>query len=153
MSDERIIGFWQEFQQRHGIAAPCPPVTTFGDTPQLRDEFAGLVLAGRKRATAGLALWYGQEREMAPKSGEMEIFTDGADMPRGVIRITEIRVGPLASVDDDFARDEGEGDGSRDYWLAVHREFFARELAAEGLALADTVQVLFQRFALVYPAG
>ncbi len=150
MTDEAALDvFWTAFQAAHGIDAPRPPVTAFGDSEDQQDELAELVLTGRKRATASLALWYGQDRETAPKSGDFAIFTDGSGKPRGVIRTTETRIGKLISVDDAFAADEGEGDGSRDYWLAEHRRFFIAELAREGLTLTDTVLVVFERFELL----
>lgn len=149
MDDARLEAFWVGFQAETGITGPRPPVTRFGDSTDQQDALAALVVAGRKRATASLALWYGSDRASAPKQGDMHIFTDGAGRPLGVIRTTEVREGPLTSVDDQFACDEGEGDGTRAYWLAEHRRFFAAELAQEGLELVDTVKVTFERFACV----
>ena len=72
--------------------------------------------------------------------------------PGKLERTREIRVGRLDSVDDAFAWDEGEGDRSRDYWLREHRAFFQRT-ADRALAEqeVDALQVVFERFALVWP--
>ena len=37
-----------------------------------------------------------------------------------MIETTDVRVGPLGSVDEEFAWDEGEGDRTRDDWLRMH---------------------------------
>ena len=58
---------------------------------------------------------------------------------------------PLASVDDQFAWDEGEGDRSRTWWLAAHRRYFARQAARQGFAMSDDIATVFERFELVWP--
>ena len=63
-----------------------------------------------------------------------------------VTRTTDVRVGPLSSVDDAFAWDEGEGDRSRAYWLDVHTDCFARAMAALGQEMHADIPVVFERF-------
>ena len=67
-----------------------------------------------------------------------------------MIRITEVRVGPLSSVDDQFAYDEGEGDRTRTYWLAAHTEFFRRVLTGLGIDFDNDMATIFQRFEVLY---
>jgi uncharacterized protein YhfF len=126
-----------------------PPVTAFGDPGAQQDALAALVLAGRKRATAGLLAEYEAEQVPLPQPGDLEIFTDGSGTPLGVIRITEMRVGMFNTVDAAFAADEGEGDGSLDYWRAEHRRFFQAVAEAQGYAFSDQSLVVFVRFELV----
>ncbi len=76
---------------------------------------------------------------------------DGAGAPRVVLRTVELRIGPIASVDDAFAWDEGEGDRSRDYWLAAHRRFFGRTCAARDETFTEQHEVIFERFTVVAP--
>jgi uncharacterized protein YhfF len=61
-----------------------------------------------------------------------------------------VRIGPLSSVDDAFARDEGEGDHTRAYWLDAHARYFSRTLAAAGLAFHPDIPVVFERFTVRY---
>lgn len=150
LSEQMVMAFWQAFSRFAKSQAPQADVTQFGDTPAMQSELCRMIVASQKRATASLALWYGADREALPRVGELRIVLDGAGIPRSVIEITEVREGPLDSADAQFAANEGEGDGSLEYWLAEHRRFFARELAAEGLALSDKVQVIFERFRLVW---
>ncbi len=131
-----------------------PPVDHFGDSPEMADELLALVLAGRKTATAGLLAAYEHDGEPVPAAGDHWVVTDGSGEPQAVLRTTEVRIGHLDSVDEQFARDEGEGDLSVAYWLEVHRAFFAREAERCGLDTTgglDALDVVFERFSVVYP--
>ena len=68
-----------------------------------------------------------------------------------MLRTIELRIGPIESVDDAFARDEGEGDGSRAGWLAGHRRYFTRTCAARGETFTEDHDVIFERFRVVLP--
>ncbi len=69
-----------------------------------------------------------------------------------VIRTTDVRVGSLSSVDEQFAWDEGEGERTRQWWLAAHRRYFRRTFAAHGWKYDDDLEVVFERFVVVWPA-
>ena len=79
------------------------------------------------------------------------IVLGGDGRPLAVVRTTDVRVGPLSSVDDSFAWDEGEGDRTRAWWLDGHTRFFTRQCAALGLTFSDDIDVVFERFELVWP--
>lgn len=148
-----VDAFWQRFVATADVAAGTRYADAFhfGDHPRLVDELLGLVLDGRKRATAsGLA-----ELEAAnlpiPCVGDHWIVCDGQSRPRVVGITTDVRIGPLQSVDDQFAWDEGEGDRTRDDWLHQHRIYFRRTYAAAGLDYHDDIDVVFERFDIVHP--
>lgn len=150
-----VARFWQDFCAQHGLdAARRHDVYAFGDSPELADELLELVLHGPKRATAGLLADY-DDGEPMPEAGTLSVLLDGAGRPRCVVRTTEVVVKPLVEVDAAFAWDEGEGDRTRESWLADHRAYFGRERAARGLAFSDEMPAVFERFELVWvaPAG
>lgn len=89
----------------------------FGDSRELSAELLELVLHGPKRATAGSVAEYEAEGVPLPVVGDRWIAVDGHGRPRAVARTTQVRVGPVSSVDDAFAWDEGEGDRTRADWL------------------------------------
>ena len=70
---------------------------------------------------------------------------------RAIWRTTEVRIGPLNSVDERFAWDEGEGERTRDWWLSAHRRFFGRRAAAEDFQMHDEIETMFERFEVVWP--
>ena len=78
------------------------------------------------------------------------MVTDFHGRPRALLRTTDVRVGPLSSVDDAFAWDEGEGDRTRDGWLRDHTGYFERALPPMGLVFAPDMPTVFERFDLAY---
>lgn len=149
---EQVAAFWARAIAA-GVAppgSPVPPAEPFGDHVDLADELIELVLAGTKRATAGSYDEYLQEGGELPHVGWLTIAADGAGRGRAVLRTTDVRIGPLASVDDQFAWDEGEGDRTRDWWLDAHTTYFSRWLPQVGLAYSPDMPTVFERFEVLY---
>jgi len=124
----------------------------FCDNEADANELAALVKAGRKRATAS-ALWaYSAEGEPVPQVGDYSVITNWAGEARCIIRTMSVEIVPFNEVTADFARTEGEGDGSLDYWRRVHWECFTRDLRAAGRRPEDTMPVVCETFEVVYGA-
>ena len=85
------------------------------------------------------------------RRGSHWVACDGSGRPRAVLRATELRVGPLHSVDEQFAWDEGEYDRTLATWLDGHRTFFRRECERIGIEFSDDLEVCFERFRVVWP--
>ena len=147
-----VAEFWQRFLSftDRPLDIPQPDAWPFGDSVELADELVDLVLDGTKRATAGSVAEYASEGDPLPKVGDLEIVLDGTMRPRAVLQISEVRIGPLSSVDKAFAYDEGEGDRTRDYWLDAHTAFFRRVLPSLGIAFDADMETIFQRFDVLY---
>ena len=143
--------FWRDYRKAAGLRHDDYDAVAFGDGAGMASELAELTVAGTKRATAGLARQFGPGKEAPPVLGGFVVLVDGADRPRAIWRTTEIRCGPLNSVDERFAWDEGEGDRTREWWLSAHRRFFGRRAAAEGFAMHDAIETMFERFEVVWP--
>jgi len=124
--------FWEAFRRHAGLDHDNYVVGLFGDSPEMATELAELVVAGTKRATASLARDYGEGRDSTPKPGDFVMMLDGHGHPQFIWRTTEVTVKPLFQVDEAFAWDEGEGDRTRDWWLAAHRRYFTRQASREG---------------------
>lgn len=94
----------------------------FGDSPELADELAELVLAGKKRATC----WAAGE---GPKThvGKRWVVLDGSGVPIAVIETIELTQRRFDEVDAAFAFEEGEGDRTLASWLRAHRNYFGRQ--------------------------
>jgi uncharacterized protein YhfF len=153
IDQDQVAAFWRRYLASAGedLAAPIPDtVEPFGDSPALADELLALVLDGPKRATASARSDYRRERIPLPWVGRLSIATDGAGCARAVLRTTEVRTGPLSSVDEAFAFDEGEGDRTLESWLRDHESFFRRYLPTVGEAFSPEMETIFERFALVY---
>jgi len=149
--------FWARFVAFHQAAAGDGPVdrfsdvTYFGDSVELADDLIVLILDGPKRATACAVAELDAEELPMPAAGDRWIACGGDGSPRAVLRSTEVRVGPLSTVDEAFAWDEGEGDRTRADWLRMHTEYFRRAFARLGQPFHDEIEVVFERFTLEYP--
>ena len=113
----------------------------------------GHLLLGPKRATAELVQAFAARDEPLPRAGDRCLVLGGDGRPLAIVRTTDVRVGPLSSVDDRFAGDEGEGDRTRAGWLDAHTRFFNRQCTAMGLTFSDDTGVVFERFELVWPTS
>lgn len=146
---------WREYVAAHPEHGDeLPPVDRFGDSAELADELLGLVVAGTKRATAALVADLELDGEDVPPVGAHWIVTDGSGTERAVLRTTEVRIGPVGSVDEVFAYDEGEGERTRESWLEDHGRYFVRRIEQRGIDAPEGVEALacvFERFEVVWP--
>ncbi|WP_313083340.1 ASCH domain-containing protein [Atlantibacter sp.] len=124
-------------QQRYPQAA----IWGFGDSPQMADELAALVIQGRKRASCGALVSYLKEPILP---GSYNIILNGRDEPVCVIRTTVLRVVRYGDVTAELASREGEGDLSLAYWQASHQAFFEREGT-----WSPEMELVFEEFELV----
>jgi len=88
---------------------------------------------------------------MMSKVGGHVVVLDGGDRPCAIWRTRSVDVKPLDQVDAAFAWDEGEGERTREDWLAMHSRYFAARAAAEAFAFDDSMPAVFERFSLVWP--
>jgi uncharacterized protein YhfF len=147
---EAVERFWQAFRTAAGTRDGYD-VVSFDDSPETATELAELVVDGRRRATAALLRQLSPDGEPLPIIGGYVVLVDGHGRPRAIWRTKELRLGPLVSVDEAFAWDEGEGDRTRASWLDAHRAFFGRLAERGGFALDDDIETVFERFEVVWP--
>ncbi|MEM8914769.1 MAG: ASCH domain-containing protein [Pseudomonadota bacterium] len=147
---DRTDAFWRDFGHAHHVDADYD-VVVFGNSPAMATELADLVVAGPKRATAGLVRDFEQGAEPLPVVGGYVVLVDGQGSPRAVWQTTEVRIGALSSVDEAFAWDEGEGDRTRNDWLRLHRAYFEAQAKEEGFDFDDSIETVFERFKVVWP--
>jgi uncharacterized protein YhfF len=136
----------------YGAAIEGLPVANFALPGPLRDRLVAAVLSGEKTATCGLMVEYGTG-EALPQVGGRSVVLDSAERPVCVIETTEVRVLRLGEVDEQFARDEGEGFASVAEWRAAHEAFWQgadmREALGSPVEIHDETLVVAERFRLV----
>lgn len=150
---EQVEEFWREFcEGSPGVGLKEPyQVWHFGNGPELADELCKLVLEGSKTATAALVWEAEADPDTAPVPDGYSVVTDFAGEPHCIIRTLEIRVMPFDEVDAEFAFDEGEGDRSLDHWRQVHWDYFAQRCVELGKVPDLKMQVICERFELIFP--
>jgi uncharacterized protein YhfF len=151
----KIQNFWQAYLDSLPANShkpeTMPPYWHFTDNEPSANHLAELTLVGTKRATAG-ALWsYEAEGEATPQPGDLSIIIDWDENPVCLIETLQVDITPFHAVDEDFARTEGEGDGSLTYWKDVHWQYFSREMAAIGRQAHEDMPVVCERFRVIFP--
>ena len=154
MTKETIKKYWEEF------LASLPPDSPYrsksyvaegwGDSSALADELGALIVQGTKAATCS-ALWeWEAEGNPIPQVGLITIALDGRGEPLCIVETVEVTVRKYNEVDADFAREEGEGDLSLDYWREAHRNYFSRVLPKIGLEFSEEMPLVCERFRVIY---
>jgi uncharacterized protein YhfF len=123
---------------------------SFGGSEKTANALSKLVLEGRKTATSSLHCLYGIESENVPAEGDYSIIIDGNVDAQCVLQTTEVMIMPFNEVTEEFARAEGEGDLSLDYWREVHREFFTDGLKEFNRDFEESMLVVCEVFELVH---
>ena len=152
MENESATALWESFQQQIPNLPEHYDVWSFGDSKELANQLASLVLAGLKTATCSLKRMYDIEGSDLPKVGAYSVILDGDGQAVGIIQNLEVFVFSFDEVTEEIAIAEGEGDRTVDYWLEAHKDFFKRECQSTGESFSTKMEVVFERFELVYAA-
>ena len=154
MTQESIKNYWEQFL---ASLSPHPPYRTktyvaeaWGDGPALADELGALIVQGTKTATCS-ALWeWEAEGNPIPQPGLITVVLDGRGKPLCIVETVEVSIRKYNEVDADFARSEGEGDLSLNYWREAHRNFFSRTLPKVGKEFSEDMPLVCERFRMIY---
>lgn len=106
-----------------------------GSVGEMRERLNGLILAGEKRATAGLVQEY--EDEPFEHLGERLVLVDDLGRRVGVVEVTDTTLTTFGRVPWSFAQAENEGDESIEEWRDGHRRFWR----SEGIDVTDETPV------------
>ena len=125
------------------VKYPGADAWQMGDSPELASKLADLIKQGLKTASCGSLTSYQQE-EPAPKIGSYNIVLDGQNVPVCVTRLISMRLVRFCDVTEAFARKEGEGDLSLEYWQKEHQRFFTRTgyFSADMELVAEEFEVI-----------
>nr|WP_321981146.1 ASCH domain-containing protein [uncultured Cohaesibacter sp.] len=114
-----------------------------GDSPELADELLALVLEGKKTASCDSLQLMQKDNISMPKVGDKYLLLDGRQKPAAVIETVDVTIRRFDEVDEAFARAEGEGDLSYDYWRQGHKEYFTR-----NGGFSEDMKLVCERFRL-----
>jgi uncharacterized protein YhfF len=154
MTKESIQKYWEQFLTSLPPDSPYRIKTYiaegWGDGPAMAEELGALIAQGTKIATCS-SLWeWEAEGDPIPEPGLITIVLDGRGEPLCIVETVEVSVRKYNEVDAGFARDEGEGDLSLNYWREAHRNFFSRALPKIGKEFSEEMPLVCERFRLIY---
>lgn len=108
----------------------------------------GLVLEGKKRATAS-SIWGCEIKgEEIPKEGSLSIITYWDGTPGCMIRTTKVKIIPYKNITFEIAKLEGE-DNNLESWRKNHEKFFTEEGKELGYKFSNDMPVIFEEFEVV----
>ncbi|MGY3779103.1 ASCH domain-containing protein [Isobaculum melis] len=119
---------WQTCQKELNISnQPTPELMTFGNTKEMADELAELVLAGEKIATSSLLELYDYREAKISEVGDYALLLNGDSDAVAVVKVVRTTIQRFGDIDEQFAKEEG--DGSLANWLAIHLPYYTQQLA------------------------
>ncbi len=154
MDNASARNMWGDFLDTHLEYAFVdePRVTHFCDNEKDCQTCLKLVLSGTKRATSHSLLGLQLRGERLPKIGDFTIITDWNGKARCIVRTVGVKLKPFFSIRASYAKLEGEGDKSLDYWKKTHWEYYERELAPFSREPRESMIVVCEVFERVFPA-
>lgn len=105
----------------------------------------GLVLEGKKRATASSLWGYEIEGCPIPRIGDLSVITYWDGTPGCVIKTTNVRIIPYREITYEIAKLEGEDD-TLESWQRNHKHFFTEEGKELGYTFSEDMPVIFEEF-------
>lgn len=152
MDNASARNLWGDYLDKHleYAFADEPRVTHFCDNSKDANNLLKLVLSGKKRATSHSLLGLQLRKENLPKIGDFTVITDWDGKARCIVRTVAVRLKPFFSIRESYAKLEGEGNGSLDYWKKTHWDYYTRELAQYGRVPRESMIVVCEIFEKVY---
>ena len=150
-SNDEIKSYWQSYLATLSDGSPETYIAEqFGDSPELANSLGALIVQGVKRATCS-CVWEWEAQGMPlPEVGLKTIVLDANNTPLCIIETTEVEILPYDEVGASFARAEGEGDLSLEFWREAHWNYFSRALPKIGREPSPDMPVVCEHFRVVY---
>lgn len=149
--EKELLNFWDGFKEESGVTGGFQGAWGFGDTPRLGNELLELVLEGKKTACTTLVKEMEVEGYPEPTVGEYNILLDGAGKPRAIIKTVSLRRLKFSEVDEEHAYREGEDERTLEAYRREHTGYYTRRGNALGFKFDEDMEVILERFELVYP--
>lgn len=148
-----VRAFWNRFRESDAAQRHKDPrlydTMRVGSSAEDADRGAALILENWKTATSSHPDEY-DANTPPPFVGALSVVLDGSDLPVAVVETTEVELRRIADIDEAFAGDYGEWDGTA-ATLKSQLEAFHRDRAAGSADGAGPgMQLLCERFRVIY---
>ena len=122
----------------------------FCDNEKDANECAELVVKEIKQATATSLWWFEKNNEALPKVGDQYIITDWSGSAKAIIETIKVELTPYNKITSDFAKSEGEGDKSLEYWKKVHQAYYSREMQPYNERFNENMIIICEYFKTIF---
>jgi len=143
---------WGDYLKNHLEDAfhEPPKVYHFCDNQEDADECVNLVKKGIKKATSDSLLGLQYRNEKLPKIGDFAVITNWEGQAQCIVEVKKVTLKPFFSIDENYAREEGEGDKSLEHWKKTHWDYYTRELEPFERVPRDSMIIVCQEFEKVF---
>ena len=122
-----------------------------GDSEADADEGARLIVSGVKTATSSLLWDYDATGTRPPSLGALSIVMNGKGEPVCIVETTWLKVQAFNQIDEPFARDYGEWDGTLATWRKECLAYYGHRCEALGRTPSPDMPLVCERFRVVFP--
>lgn len=145
-----VLQIWNDYRAANPAAPVDVPLSFhFCDNESDADLCAELVAAKRKRATAISLAELELAGDLIPCPGDYAIVTTWAGQAKALIRTVSVEIRRFSEVDAAFAKDEGEGDLTLEWWRTAHEAYYRRVLAGSPYIVNGDLEIACERFELL----
>jgi DNA-binding CsgD family transcriptional regulator/uncharacterized protein YhfF len=150
MRTQDVHEFWRSYRHGEGLEHDDYQVTHYRTNAAVSDRMIQRISAGVKRAVASPAHYFltGGQEPMPSVAGHA-LLLDHRGRPRLIWRTTDVAIGPLVSVTEEFVWRDG-ATSIADY-LRVARHLFDDQSRRHGFEMHDDVETVFESFDVVWP--
>lgn len=145
------IQMWNEYNKINKNAKNYEAWAFGGNTPEMPDFLADLVLKGVKTATASAYPCYVAENAPLPPVGGYNLILNTKGEAVCITETIKVYSIPFNQVKEEHAWKEGEFDRSLTSWRKCHSEIFSTELKNIGQEFTEDMLVVCEEFKVVYP--
>jgi len=144
--------YWKNFQENNieYKNASQPQSFYFCDNKKDADECAELVVKKIKQATSPSAWWFKKNNEPFPKAGDIAIVTNWDGNPKAIIRTTKVEIVKYKNISPEYARLEGEGDKTLEYWKKVHWIYYQNEMKEFNEFPTEDMEIVCEHFETIW---
>jgi uncharacterized protein YhfF len=152
MDNASARNMWGDYLDNHleDAFAEAPKTVHFCDNEKDANECAKLVKKGIKRTTSHSLLGLQYRKEPLPKVGDFTVVTNWEGKAQCIVRTTAVKFKPFFSIDEAYAKLEGEGDKSLEYWKKTHWEHYERELEPFNRVPRESMIIVCEEFEKVF---
>ena len=152
MDNASARNMWGDYLDNHleDAFAEAPKTVHFCDNEKDANECAKLVKKGIKKTTSHSLLGLQYRKEPLPKVGDFTVVTNWEGKAQCIVRTIGVKFKPFFSIDEAYAKLEGEGDKSLEYWKKTHWEHYERELEPFNRVPRDSMIIVCEEFEKVF---
>jgi uncharacterized protein YhfF len=153
MMTNEIDNFWNSYlltlpEDRRN--QPYYEASSWGNSAELADEIARLIVSGEKTTTSRLEWDREKSGDSLQKIGDKCIVLDANQKPVCITEVADVFILPFNQVDADFVYRYGEGSRDMNFWNQNMWAYYEAECLDLGLQAAPDMPMICEVFKLIF---